>query len=119
MPGNRFKDFDEARAARDPIEFRIRGRDYKLADDPDAESILTLLESGADLDDPKVAIEIIRQFVGEEIYAQLITDHVTITELMQLLFWIMGQCGLDVDKEEANNGPPVSTPKRSSKTGRR
>lgn len=121
--GKRYKDFDEAVAALDPIQFKVRGRDYRLEEDPKASTILTLLKDGA-MDDPSQAPDLLIELVGETNYAQLLEDGVSLTQLVMLAQWIAEECGLEVDepvadKRRENGGPPASAPKRSSKAGRR
>ena len=121
--GNRFKDFDAAIAALDPIEFVVRGEQFKLDKDPPAEVILRMIAE-EDLEDGATAVELLRQLVGEDVFTQLIALGVSLTEMNLISQWIAEQCGLELQtttngKAASNGGPPASAPKRSSKTGRR
>lgn len=114
----RFRDFDQAVAALEPLTFRVAGRDYTLEQDPPAATILNMIRANLD-EDPEMARDLIEELVGKENLEQMLQDGATFTQLAMLSRWIAEESGLADDNTKGGNGAvPKSRSKTSSKTGR-
>lgn len=104
---SRFKDFDAARseARGEPIEFIVRGERFSLPPELPAIVPLDMLafksELGEDADMPPEAVaRLIRGVFGSETQ-RLLSSGISMTELEEVLTWVMGEYGGSGSEESA------------------
>lgn len=98
----RYKDFDAAVAALEPIRFKVRGHEYEITDDPDASVILKYMRLGK-IADPNVAGEILESIIGEKVLRSIEENGIGVRQLSMLTDWLMGQFGFELDSAVSGN----------------
>lgn len=126
---SRYRDFDQAVDALEPITFTVKGRNYEIAGDPPVAPIMKLLAEGrisADMrqTDPKAVNEVLEALLGKTSYEQMLDDGIGVTQLQMLSEWLMEQFGFgevlaDVNAREAEAEGNGSRSPTSSIVGER
>lgn len=96
---SRFRDFDTAKAeaAREPVEFVVRGQRFSLPSELPAIVPLEMLAlkselgEGADMP-PEAVLKLIRGVFGDET-DRLLESGISMTELEAVLGWVMSEYG--------------------------
>lgn len=115
---SRYKDFDEAVADLDPIEFTVKGRRYSIAGDPPCDPMLRALAEGKSTD-PRANLEILEAFVGEDNLKQMREDGMGMAQLALLQVYILEQLGFGAEQafkvlnEDAEEADPAGNGSRS------
>lgn len=115
---SRYRDFDEAVAELEDIEFTVRGRRYSIPGDPPGGKILELLASGR-ISEASAAGEVLTSLLGKDNYEQMIEDGIGLTQLGMLTEWIMQQLGFSAAVGEAGGSGKASPSTTSLSNGAR
>jgi hypothetical protein len=89
----RYRDFDEATAALEPVRFKVKEREYEVAADPPADAVLRLMEDRSFFDTGE-QVRLFKRIIGEEQFQQMRDDGVGWKQFNELVDWLAEIFGL-------------------------
>ncbi len=102
----RYRDFDAAIEEEGDITFRVKGHQYILSGQLPARVVLMrMTDAFADTD----LSEWCKALVGEEFYARMLEEGITMEQMIDLTLWLMQQykiSGSVKPKEDSEEDPP-------------